>query len=95
MGTFHQDRGDLHGITVVVETSGDVVYIGRCDIMDERQIVLQDVDVHGTGEGQPERSKEDFIREAAQKGVWARHKRITLPMDSVTSVSRLGEVSFD
>lgn len=95
MGTFHHDRGELHGITVVVETSGDIVYIGRCDVMDEAQIVLQDVDVHGTGEGQPERSKEEFIREAVRKGVWARHKRVVVPMDSVTSVSRLGDVSLD
>ena len=31
MGTFHDDKGELHGITVVVETNGRRIYIGRCD----------------------------------------------------------------
>ena len=31
MGTFHQGKGDLHGITVVVDTTGRCVFVGRCD----------------------------------------------------------------
>ena len=40
MGTFHQDRGELHGITVVVDTRGPRVYVGRCETEDAQEIVL-------------------------------------------------------
>ena len=39
MGTFYQDKGELHGITVVVETVGDEVYIGHCDEIAEQQSI--------------------------------------------------------
>jgi len=39
MGTFHHDRHELHGITVVVDTSGPEIFVGRCDDMDDRQIL--------------------------------------------------------
>ena len=44
MGTFHDDRGPLHGITVVVDTKGPQVYVGRCDTYDARWLVLNDAD---------------------------------------------------
>ena len=31
MGTFHNDKSELHGITVVVDTKGPKVFVGRCD----------------------------------------------------------------
>ena len=31
MGTFHSDKGDLHGITVVVDLKDTRVFVGRCD----------------------------------------------------------------
>jgi hypothetical protein len=40
MGTFHQNKGELHGITVVVDTTGPEIVVGRCDDMDERGIFL-------------------------------------------------------
>ena len=39
MGTFHDDMGELHGITVVVDTNGSMVYIGRCHEMDDERIL--------------------------------------------------------
>ena len=50
MGTFHDGMGELHGITVVVDTDGPVVYIGRCWKVDEEGIVLVDVDHYEEGE---------------------------------------------
>jgi len=90
MGIFHQDKGDLHGITVVVDTVGDEVYIGRCDEMTEQQIILHDVDVHRDGdEG---RSKEDYVVRAAQFGIWKQFERLAIPAASITSVRRLGDL---
>lgn len=93
MGTFHDDKGELHGITVVVDTKGAMVYIGRCDEIDDRQIVLLDVDEHEDGQGN--RSKEDFIKDAARVGVWGRIKRVALPLRLVASVTPLGKISVD
>ena len=90
MGTFHHDKGELHGITVVVDT-GPKVYIGRCHEMDDRRIVLMDVDEHE--EGQDGRSKQEFIERAAKVGVWKKHPALAIPRDHVVSIQRLGEVS--
>ena len=46
MGTFHHGKSELHGITVVVDTSGPEIYVGRCHDMDDEQVILNDVDVH-------------------------------------------------
>ncbi len=90
MGTFHHDRCELHGITVAVDTDGPEVYVGRCDDMDEETVILLDVDVHRDGEGG--RSKEEYLRRAAQLGVWKKHDRLVLPRRRVTSVRPLGEL---
>jgi hypothetical protein len=91
MGTFHQGKSELHGITVVVDTTGPEVFVGRCDDEDDRGILLNDVDVHREGEGG--RSKEEYVRRAAQLGVWKRYDRLLIPRDRIASVRRLGEVS--
>jgi len=44
VGTFHDDKGELHGITVVVETTGPRVYVGRCDTQTPQGIILLDAD---------------------------------------------------
>jgi len=91
MGTFHQGKSELHGITVVVDTTGPEIFVGRCDDEDERGILLNDADVHREGDGG--RSKEEYIRRAAQLGVWKKYDRLLVPRDRIASVRRLGEVS--
>jgi hypothetical protein len=90
MGTFHQGKSELHGITVVVDTAGPEIYVGRCDDMDDDKVILLDADVHRDGDGG--RSKDDYLVAAARYGVWKRHARLVLPRQRVTSVRRLGEL---
>ena len=90
MGTFHQNKSELHGITVVVDTSGPEIYVGRCDDMDDEAVILLDVDVHRDGENG--KSKDDYVKRAAQFGVWKKHDRLVLDRGQVTSVRRLGEL---
>ena len=90
MGTFHQGKSELHGITVVVDTTGQEIFIGRCDDVDDRGVFLNDVDVHRDGEGG--RSKEDYVQRAARFGVWKKHDRLLIPKERVASIRRLGEV---
>lgn len=90
MGTFHQGKSDLHGITVVVDTTGPEIYVGRCDDMDDDKVILLDADVHHEGEGG--RSKDEYLAAAARYGVWKRHARLVLPRQRVASVRRLGDL---
>ncbi len=88
MGTFHQDTHELHGITVVVETTGPELWIGRCHSWDGRSLVLHDADVHREAENDKPRA--EWLERAGRLGVWPRHRRVALPADAVASVRRLG-----
>lgn len=90
MGTFHDDKHELHGITVVVDTTGEQIFVGRCDDIDERQVILLDADVHSAGEDG--RSKEDYVQRAAQFGIWKKFDRIDVPVAQVVSIRKLGDL---
>lgn len=95
MGTFHNHKGDLHGITVVVDTNGPRVFVGRCDTVLPEGVVLLDGDVHDETEpgkdGQPV-TKDAYVSKAAKFGVWKRYDRVIVPTEEVASIRRLGEV---
>ena len=91
MGTFHDNLGELHGITVVVDTDGPRIAIGRCHEMTASEIVLMDADLLDEAPGTA--TKRDFVNRAAMVGVWARHRRLTIPMTGVVSVTPLGTIS--
>lgn len=89
MGTFHQGRGELHGITVVVETAGEEVFVGRFDREEPRGILLLDVDVHRPGDP---RSRSEFLERAARLGVWKRHDAVIVPRERVSTIRRLADL---
>ncbi|MEM6796769.1 MAG: hypothetical protein AAF725_22545 [Acidobacteriota bacterium] len=89
MGTFHTGKSELHGITVVVETKSDDLYVGRCDDMDDREVILLDADVHHAADETP---REQYLANAAQWGVFAKHRRLVIDVEQVVSVRRLGEL---
>lgn len=89
MGTFHQGKGELHGITVVVDTAGARAYVGRCDTEAPEGIVLLDADVYDGAAGE---AKEAWIARAARVGVWKTHDRLFVPRADIASVRRLGDV---
>ena len=86
----HADRGELHGITIVVDTAGPKVYIGRCFEETDEHVVLLDADAHEDGTNG--RSKEQFIEQAARVGVWNRLKQVTIPRSEVASIQKLVEI---
>lgn len=90
MGTFHHDKHELHGITVVVDTDGPEIWVGRCDDIDDDKVILRDADGHR--EGDDGHGKQEWVERASKFGVWAKHKRLVVPRARVTSVRRLGEV---
>ena len=91
MGTFHHDRHELHGITVVVETDARETWIGRCDDIDARSVILRDADVFRE-ESPAGGSLADWLGAARRVGVWPRHRRAVIPAERVASVRRLAEL---
>jgi len=91
VGTFHEGKGQLHGITVVVDTDGPEVWVGRCDTMTVDRIVLLGADRHDESEGAS--SKQEWIERVATVGFFPRHDRVVLELGSVISVKRLGEIA--
>ena len=86
----HGDRHRLHGITLVVDTNGPEVFIGRCDDISDSDVILLDVDEHREGDGG--KSKEEYVAHAAQVGTWTRHQMVTLPRARVVSIRKLGDL---
>ena len=73
MRTFahHEHKHELHGITVLVETDGGELWIGRCDDVVAEGVVLRDADVHR--EGETETPREAWLERARRLGVWPNH----------------------
>ena len=90
MGTFHSDKGELHGITVAVETTGPRVYVGRCDEQTPAGIVLLDGDHHDEGEGG--KSNREYLQLAAKYGVFKKYDRTVVPQAVIAAVTRLGDL---
>ncbi len=91
MGTFHQGKSELHGITVVVETTDGEVLVGRCDDVVGGQVIL--LDAAGHRDGDSGQSREEWLRRAARFGVFKQHDRLLVASDRVTAIRRLGELS--
>ncbi len=91
MGTFHDNLGPLHGITVVVETDDGSVYIGRCHEADQAKVVLLDVDRHHADASDVSRA--EYLRRAAKWGVFKRHDHLVLAAEQVESITPLGELA--
>jgi hypothetical protein len=88
VGTFHSDKGELHGITVVVETTGPRVYVGRCDTQTAEGIFLLDADHHD--EGEDGKTNAQYLETAARYGIFPKHPHGLVPAPQITTVTPLG-----
>jgi hypothetical protein len=88
---FHPGHHALHGVTVLLETTGGLIYIGRFDSEDDAGAHLLDVAVHDSqGSSLP---KEDFIRRTLKFGVRVDQKRAVIPRAEIAYIGPLTEVS--
>jgi len=87
---FHPGHHELHGITVVVETTGARTYVGRLDNQDEHGVHLLNVAVHDGATPSP--SREEFLRRSATFGVRIEHQHVLVPDGEVVRISRLDDV---
>jgi hypothetical protein len=88
---FHPGHSELHGVTVIVETTGSRTYVGRFDSQDEHGVHMLDVGIHD--EVAAGLSKEEFIRKSAKFGIRSEHRHLIVPSHDVLRVVRLGEVA--
>lgn len=92
MGTFHHDKGELHGITVVVVTDGPELFVGRCDTITPKQVVLLDVETHVEGESSSSRG--DYLKRVSMVGQRGEIPRVVIPRERVRSLQRLAELEL-
>jgi len=76
-------------VTVVVETSGALTYVGRFDTEDQSGVHLLDVGVHDSASGG---TREEFVRRSARFGVRTDRKHLIVPRGEVSRITRLGEI---
>lgn len=88
---FHPGHHELHGVTVLLETTGGRSYIGRLDSEDESGVHLLDVTVHQAQDGGI--SKDEFVRRTLKFGVRVEQKHAVVPSAAVASIKPLGEVA--
>lgn len=81
-----------HGINLVVETSADVVYIGRFDETNGFTVLMHDADVHQLAEGE---DAEEHIKTSAKYGIAVSHRDVTFDANTVTRVRLLGDIPKD
>ncbi len=91
MGTFHSDKGALHGITVVVRTKAGPVFVGRCDTVTPHGVFLKDAQRHA--DGQDGKSIDEFLQAAVQWGHWPKLPEVEIPATDVIEVVRLTELA--
>ena len=88
---FHPGHHALHGITVVLETTGSLAYVGRFDTQDEGGVHLLDVAVHDRSD--PASSREEFLRRTLKFGVPVTRKHLVVPSSDVATVVPLSSTA--
>ena len=87
---FHPGHHALHGITVVLETTGSLTYVGRFDTQDDGGVHLLDVAVHDRSD--PASSREEFLRRTLKFGVPVTRKHVVVPSGDVAALVPLSTV---
>lgn len=90
MGTFHDNLGELHGITVAVETRDGVAYVGRCHEANDRHVIMLDVDQHA--EGEAGQTNAQYLEQAARWGVFKKHNQLVIPRETVATLRPLRDL---
>ena len=76
---------ELHGMTVVLETSGPKVYVGRFDQVLGPEYLIHDADIFDG----PAEAKAEYLAKASAWGVWVKHKDCLVPTAEVTGIRKL------
>ena len=78
----------LHGLTVVVETEGTRVVLGRYHSADADAVLVLDAEVR---ELDADESREDVLARSAKLGVFKNADHVRVPRGEIRSIRRLIE----
>jgi len=84
---FHPGHAELHGVTVVLDTTDDRTIVGRYHDTENGVVRLHDVGVHAADAGV---TREEFLRRTLKFGVRTEHKFLGVPAETVTEMKPLG-----
>ena len=82
----------LHGFTVVLDTAGPRVYIGRYHSEDESGVLLLEADVRDPGEGE---AKAAYLARSAKMGVFRNTPQVRVPRAEIASIAKLVDYAAD
>ena len=85
---FHPGHHELHGITVVVRTTGDTTYVGRFDREDDESAYLNDVGIHHPDKG----TWKEYFDRARQYGIKVDHRNATVSRAEIADIRPFSEV---
>jgi hypothetical protein len=80
----------LHGLTVVVDTPGNRLYVGRYDFEDEEGVTLRDVDVRDLDDGV---TKEAYLARTVAYGVFKNQSQVRVAREEIASIRRLSGIT--
>lgn len=83
---FHPGHSELHGVTVVVETTGDALYVGRYHEETPAGVLLHDVAEHRPSPAGP--SLREFAERTLKFGIRAQREHVVVPTGEVRSIIR-------
>lgn len=84
---FHPGHAELHGVTVVLDTSDGRVVVGRYHDTENGQLRLHDVAVHDPAATGVDR--DEFLAKTLKFGVRAEHKFLAVPAETVREMRPL------
>lgn len=84
---IHPGHQELHGITVIVETTGSTTYVARFDREDAQGVHFKDAAAFVAA---PEQDLTAWLERTRKYGVRVEQKRLTLPPSEIRSVRPLG-----
>ena len=86
---FHPGHQELHGITVVLETTESQIFIGRFDRQDEGGVHMIGVSVYDPDSNA---SRSEFLARTAKFGVRVDRPHLVIPADLVREITPLGSI---
>jgi hypothetical protein len=89
---FHPGHHELHGITVVVRTTGSRILVGRFDKQDENGVHLIGVSIHDASASDP--AQADFLSRTVKYGVRVDQPHLVIPQSQVREITPLGTISM-
>jgi len=88
---FHPGHAELHGVTVVLESADDALFVGRYHEETPAGILLHDVAEFRPVAGGV--SREEFLARTLKFGVHAQHRHLVVPKQDVRGIRRLVELA--